>query len=50
MGDYILKTKGFILNNADIDPRYKERIRKYYLSPDEIMILVKEREEGASRL
>ncbi|MBD1260544.1 hypothetical protein HZY62_08080 [Maribacter polysiphoniae] len=42
MAEYILKTKRFILNNADIDFSYKERIQKYYLSPDEIMILVKE--------
>ncbi|MCL5129401.1 MULTISPECIES: hypothetical protein [unclassified Algibacter] len=44
MAEYILKTKHFILNNAEIEEAYKARIKKYYLSPDEIMILVKERE------
>ncbi|MFD0798351.1 hypothetical protein ACFQZJ_12840 [Maribacter chungangensis] len=44
MEDYILRTKRFILDKADITERYKDRIKKYYLSPDEIMLLVKERE------
>ena len=44
MYEYILKTKSFILDNAEIDELYKERIRKYYLSPEEIMALVKEME------
>lgn len=45
MEDYILKTKDFILNHADITPTYKSRIQKYYLSPEEIMHLVEERGE-----
>lgn len=40
MSDYILKTKDFILNHADIDIKYKNRIKRYYLSPEEIMDLV----------
>lgn len=44
MEDYILKTKTFILNNADLPDHYKNRIRKYYLSPEEILLLVQERE------
>ncbi|KJD33163.1 hypothetical protein PK35_08545 [Tamlana nanhaiensis] len=40
MGNYILKTKNFILNHADINPSYVMRIKKYYLSPEEIMELV----------
>jgi hypothetical protein len=43
METYILKTKDFILNNAQISEVYKNRIKKYYLSPEEIMILVEER-------
>ncbi|MGJ8550323.1 hypothetical protein [Winogradskyella wichelsiae] len=46
MEDYILKTKDFILNNADITQSYKNRIIKYYLSPEEIMHLVEERDAG----
>ncbi|WP_077403082.1 hypothetical protein [Cellulophaga omnivescoria] len=45
MGTYILKTKHFILNNAEIEPSYKARIIKYYLSPEEIMQLVKQQEK-----
>lgn len=44
MEDYILKTKDFILNHAQITTSYKDRIRKYYLSPEEIMELVEVRE------
>jgi hypothetical protein len=44
MEEYILRTKDFILNNADIGESYKERIRKFYLSPKEILLLVEERE------
>lgn len=43
MEDYILKTKNFILNHADIDQNYKKRIQRYYLSPEEIMDIVQER-------
>ena len=46
MADYILKTKSFILDNAEIEESYKERIRKYYLSPKEILKLVNEKEEA----
>lgn len=40
MHEYILKTKNFILNHADINETYKMRIKKYYLSPEEIMEIV----------
>ncbi|WOD43486.1 hypothetical protein [Hwangdonia lutea] len=43
MADYILKTKDFILNHADISNIYKKRIKRYYLSPEEIMELVNNR-------
>lgn len=42
MGEYILKTKNFILNHSSLSEGYKERIKKYYLSPEEIMQLVDE--------
>ncbi len=48
MEDYILKTKRFILKNAGIELDYKERFKKYYLSPVEIMTLVEEREAETS--
>jgi hypothetical protein len=44
MEDYILQTKEFLLNHAAISLSYKERIKKYYLTPEEIMTLVQERE------
>ncbi len=40
MGNYILDTKKFILDHADIPKKYKDRIRRYYLSPEEIMDMV----------
>lgn len=43
MEAFILKTKNFILNHADITESYKKRIKKYYLSPEEIMELVNNR-------
>jgi hypothetical protein len=42
MGDYILATKDFILNHAHLSKVYKDRIRKLYLSPEEILLLVEE--------
>lgn len=48
--DYIIATKNFILNEANFPEIYKNRIRRYYLSPEEIMILVKEREDQAKLL
>lgn len=44
MEKFILVTKDFILNNSEIDDMYKARIVKYYLSPEEIMVLVNERD------
>ncbi|WP_246062628.1 hypothetical protein [Mesohalobacter halotolerans] len=40
MQDYIIKTKNFILEHADISESYKNRMKKYYLSPEEIMEMV----------
>ncbi|WP_124981069.1 hypothetical protein [Nonlabens xiamenensis] len=40
MGDYILKTKNFILNHTSLSDTYKERMRRYYLSPEEILELI----------
>ena len=41
MADYIIGTKEFILNHADLSEDYKDKIRKFYLSPEQIMELVK---------
>ena len=42
MGDYILKTKSFILDHADISEKYKAKLRKLYMSPEEVMHLINE--------
>lgn len=42
MGDYILKTKNFILDNASLSEKYKERILRLYISPEEVMELINE--------
>ena len=41
MADFIIKTKEFILNHANISEEYKLRVKKYYLSPEEILMLAK---------
>jgi hypothetical protein len=45
MGQYILATKDFILNHAHLSAVYKERIRRLYLSPEEILLLIEELKE-----
>jgi len=42
MHEYILTTKNFILNNADLSDKYKDRIKRYYVSPNEILKIVDE--------
>jgi len=49
MEKYILITKEFILNQADIDESYIARIKKYYLSPEEIMEIVNQRDLELSK-
>ncbi|MFC3198307.1 hypothetical protein ACFOET_11850 [Parapedobacter deserti] len=44
MVDYLLATKAFILDHADLPQAYKDKIAALYLSPDEIMELVTELE------
>tara|TARA_R110002050_G_scaffold59259_2_gene132564 strand:- start:11661 stop:12236 length:576 start_codon:yes stop_codon:yes gene_type:complete len=46
MENYLLDTKNFILNKTNLSEAYKARIKKYYLSPDEIMLLVEERDKA----
>ncbi len=40
MGQYILKTKEFILNHTSLSENYKNHMRKFYLSPEEILELI----------
>jgi len=42
MRDYIMTTKRFILDHASISPEYKARIKRLYLSPEDIMQIVEE--------
>lgn len=44
MENYILDTKEFILKKAGLSKKYVERIKNLYLSPEEIMLLVQERD------
>ena len=41
LGNYIIKTKNFILNNVDLPLVYKERVKRLYLSPQQILDLIK---------
>ena len=44
MGSYIQAAKSFILNHSGFSPRYKEKIRRLYLSPEEIAEMIQESE------
>jgi hypothetical protein len=45
MGDFIVATKRFILDHADLPQSYKDKIRRLYLSPDIIVEQVRKLEE-----
>lgn len=45
LGKYIIATKDFILNHTHLADSYKERIKKLYLSQEEIMALIDEIDE-----
>lgn len=45
MAPYILSTKEFILGHSELSTRYKEKIARLYLSPDDIVELVSEMEQ-----
>lgn len=45
MGEKIVGTKNFILDHADLPERYKAKIRRLYLSPEETVLLVEEYEK-----
>lgn len=42
MGDFIYKTRNFILDHAHLSENYKDKIRNLYLSPEDIMQLIEE--------
>jgi len=42
---YIIETKNFILNHAELPERYKQKIARLYLSPDDIVEQVRLLEE-----
>ena len=48
MEQYILKTKDFILSQANLEQSYIARIKKYYLSPEEIMDIINRRDANLS--
>jgi len=48
MEQYILKTKDFILKQANLEQSYIARIKKYYLSPEEIMDIINQRDAKLS--
>ena len=42
LGDKIVATKNFILDHAYLPERYKEKIRRLYVSPEETLLLIEE--------
>ncbi|MCE7067284.1 hypothetical protein [Dyadobacter sp. CY326] len=49
LGSYIVKTKHFILNHASLSDKYKNKIARLYLSPDDIMEQVRKLEAGQQK-
>lgn len=49
MGEYILKTKNYILDHSHLSEVYKNRIKRLYLSPEEIVVLVNELENETEK-
>lgn len=45
LADYIIATKRFILDHAELPQAYKDKIARLYLSPDDIVEQVKKLEE-----
>ena len=45
LAEYIVATKRFILNHAELPQVYKDRISRLYLSPDDIVKQVREMEQ-----
>jgi hypothetical protein len=45
LSENILATKDFILNHAHLSDIYKNRIRRHYLSPEEILLIVEDLKE-----
>jgi hypothetical protein len=46
MGNYIVSTKRFILDHAELPQAYKDKISRLYLSPDVIVEQVRKLEEA----
>ena len=44
--DFIVETKNYILNHADVPVAYKNKMRKLYLSPEEILAMVSTKQHG----
>lgn len=42
MKDYILATKNYILNHTELSDRYKEKIKRLYVSPEQVLEFVNE--------
>ena len=44
MEEYLILQKNYVLEHHEINEGYKEKFREHYLSPEDIICLVKERE------
>ena len=43
-GAELMATKVYILDHSSLPNKYKKRIRKYYMSPDELELIIQDRE------
>ena len=46
LGDFIVKTKNYILNHTDLSEAYKAKISRLYLSPDDIVEQIRKLEKA----
>ncbi len=49
MASYILATKDFILSHSGLSQKYKDKITRLYLSPDDIVQVVEEMQQSNNR-
>ena len=48
--EYLIATKTFILEQSTLPSHYKDRIKKYYMSPDEIATLLNQQESDRLKM
>lgn len=50
MTEYILETKNYILNHTELSQKYKEKIKRLYVSPEQVLEFVNEEIEASQKI